>query len=154
MLIGLFWFAFTPLRMEAVDGTTVPKLFATLVGIVFVHELLHMTVHPRAGWWAHSILGFWPTRLIFYAHFDGTITRNRFLAILLMPLLIMSILPLVVAVITQFASGWAVFISITNSLFAAVDILGAVMIVFQVPATAIVRNQGWQTYFRAGETVA
>jgi hypothetical protein len=93
------------------------------------HELLHIAAHPAAGRSSQSIVGFWPSRVLFYAHYDGELTRNRFVAILL-------------------SSGWIAFISTFNAFLACVDVLGAGMVLFQIPATAVVRNQGWRTYWR------
>jgi len=90
--------------------------------------------------------------MLFYAHYDGELTRNRFVAILLMPLLVISVLPLVVAAVIGASSGWVVFASSLNALMACGDILGAGMVLFQVPSAAIVRNQGWRTYWRMHET--
>lgn len=102
----------------------------------------------------HSILGFWPSRVLFYAHYDGEMTRNRFIAILLMPFVVISVVPLLVSAVAQVTSGWVAYISAFNALLACGDMLGAGMVVFQIPATAIVRNQGWRTYWRAHETLA
>ena len=38
---------------------------------VVIHELIHASLHPEHGRSHSSILGFWPSRLLFYAHFDG-----------------------------------------------------------------------------------
>lgn len=146
-LVAFLWFFITPLR--AVTPTaSIASFLITFVGIVVVHELIHAAVHPRAGRSPHSILGFWPSRVVFYAHYDGELSRNRFVAVLLMPLLVISIVPLLIAAATQMTSGWAAFVSAFNALLACVDILGAGMVLFQIPANATVRNQGWRTYWR------
>jgi len=73
------------------------------------HELSHALVHPKAGLSPHSILGFWPSRVSFYANYDGEMSRNRLIAILLMPLLTISIVPLLVSAVIQVSSGWVAF---------------------------------------------
>ena len=149
-LILVLWFAFTPLRHAQFPMT--PWVFLLLCGgVPMVHELIHTATHPMAGRSEHSIVGFWPSRILAYAHYDGELTRNRFLAILLMPLFALSVLPLLVAVAIQSSSAWVTFISSYNALLACIDLLGAGMILFQIPASATVRNQGWRTYWREHE---
>ncbi|HEY4261252.1 MAG TPA: DUF3267 domain-containing protein [Schlesneria sp.] len=133
---------------------SVLAFLVSFAGIVVVHELIHAAVHPMSGWSSHSIVGFWPTGGMFYAHYDGELTRNRFVAVLLMPLVVISIVPLLVAAIAQVPSGWVAFISVFNAFLACVDILDAGLVVFQIPATAIVRQQGWRTYWREHESLA
>ena len=66
--------AFTPLR-----------LLAVLVLLVPVHELAHAAVHPGAGLSDRTVVGFWPARLVFFAHYEGSMSRNRFLAVFAAP---------------------------------------------------------------------
>lgn len=96
-------------------------------------------------------MGFWPSKGLFYAHYHGELTRNRFVAILLMPFIVISLMPIPVAALAQSTSWWAVFICAFNALLACVDILGAGMILFQIPANAVVRNQGWRTYWKESQ---
>ena|GEM_PF-6577884 len=77
-----------------------------------------------------------------------------FVAILIMPLVVISIVPLLVAAVAQASSGWIAFISAFDALLACVDILGAGMVLLQIPATAIIRNQGWRTYWREHEILS
>lgn len=133
---------------------SLPAMLLAFVVITVVHELIHAVVHPMAGRSSHTVLGFWPSRILFYAHYDGELSRNRFVAILLMPLFVISIVPLVVAALVGASSGWVAFASSFNALMACVDILGAGLLLFQIPATAIVRNQGWKTYWREHEKLA
>jgi len=84
----------------------------------------------------------------FYAHDDGELSRNRLVAILLMPLLIISIVPLLVSAVTQVSSGWVVFVSVCNALCACVDLLLSGSVLIQIPATAIVRFKSWKIYWR------
>ena len=83
-----------------------------------------------------------------YAHYEGELSRNRFVAILLLPIIILSLLPMLLAIGLQSASyAWA-FASSLNALFACVDVFGAAMVLCQVPRGATLRNQGWRTYWK------
>jgi hypothetical protein len=155
VVVAVLWLAITPLQVRDVTSTmSWPGFLVSFAGIVVVHELLHAAVHPMSGRSPHSTVGFWPWGILFYAHYDGEVTRNRFLAILLMPLFVISFFPLLVAAVAQIAWGWVAFISIFNAFLACADILIAGMVLFRAPATAIVRDQGGRFYWREHETVA
>ena len=147
------WVALTPLFNSPLilrfDSMIFPGLgIALLLGMIVVHELIHAFVHPGFGKSVNSVLGIWPSRLLFYAHYHGELSRARFIAILGMPLIVISIVPLLVcALLGQGSVLWA-FISIMNALSACGDLFAIGMLLWQVPRTAIVRNQGWRTYWR------
>jgi hypothetical protein len=153
-VVAVLWLAITPLQVQDVTSTmSLPGFLVSFAGIVVVHELLHVAVHPMSGRSPHSIVGFGPS-IGFYGHYGGEMTRNRFVAILLMPLVVISFVPLLVAAVAQIAWGWVAFISAFNAFCAGGDILLAGLVLFQIPATAIVRQQGWRTYWREHETLA
>lgn len=152
-LVAILWLAITPLRLAAFAITPMSFL-VSFVGIVVVHELIHAAVHPLAARLSRSILGFWPSCGLFYAHYDGELSRNRSLAVLLMPLFVISIVPLLVAAVLQSAAGWVAFISCFNALLACGGVLGVALLLFQIPANATVRNQGWRTYWKKHESRA
>jgi hypothetical protein len=132
---------------------SLPAFLLSFAGMVVVHELIHALVHPMAGRSPHSILGFGPS-VGFYAHYDGELSRNRLVAILLMPLLIISIVPLLVSAVTQVSSGWAAVVSTFNAFCACADMLEAGLVLFQIPATAIVRYKGWRMFWKEHDTLA
>jgi hypothetical protein len=150
--VAALWFFVTPLG-DIAPSMSLPTFLLLLPGLVVVHELIHALIHPRAGLSPHSILGFWAS-LGFYAHYDGEMSRNRLVACLLMPLLILSVVPLLVSAVTQVASGWVAFVSAFNALCACVDLLLAGSVLFQIPATAIVRFKSWRIYWRTHDTLA
>jgi putative zincin peptidase len=152
VIVAALWFLITPLR-DITPAMSLPAYLVLLAGFVVVHEGIHALVHPMAGRSPRSILGFWAS-LGFYAHYDGEMSRNRLVACLLMPLLIISIVPLLVSAVTQVSSGWVAFVSAFNALCACVDILLAGSVLFQIPATAIVRFESWRVFWREHDTLA
>src|ERR1017187_2655858 len=144
------WLTITPLRLATFTLTPVSFLISAL-GIAVVHELAHAVVHPAAGCSPQSIIGFWPKCGAFYAHYDGELSRNRFLAIALMPWFAISILPLLVSAALKATSAWLAFVSSFNALIACGDVFAAGVVLFQIPANAALRNQGWRTYWREHE---
>jgi hypothetical protein len=105
-------------------------------------------MHPKFGTSDKSFLGFWPARMIFYAHYAGILSRNRFLAILGMPIIMLSILPLLACSVIGHASVTIAFMSCFNMLAAGGDIFAILILLFQVPSGALVRNKGWRTYWK------
>ena len=150
--VAVLWLLITPLR-DLRPAMSLPGFLLSFAGLVVVHELIHALVHPLAGRSPHSILGFWPA-VGFYAHYDGEMSRNRLVAILLMPLLIISIVPLVVSAVTQVSSGWAAFVSACNAFCACADILDAGLVLFQIPANRLVRYRSLRIYWREHDSLA
>lgn len=152
VVVAVLWSAITPLE-DVTPTMSLPAFLLSFAGLVVVHELLHTLVHPMSGRSPHSIVGFGPS-IGFYAHYDREMTRNRFVAILLMPLVVISFVPLLVAAVAQVTSGWVAFISAFNAFCACADILDAGLVLFQIPATAIVRQQGWRIFWREHDILA
>lgn len=150
--VATFWFLFTPLQ-NITPAMSLPAYLLTIIGIVVVHETIHALLHPIAGLSPLSTLGFWPA-LGFYAAYDGEMSRNRLIACLLMPLLTISIIPLLVSAVAQVSPAWVAFVSTFNALCACVDILLATSILLQIPANAIVRFKSWKIYWRHRDTLA
>jgi hypothetical protein len=151
-LVVVLWFLVTPLS-DITPAMSLPTFLLLFAGLVVVHESIHALVHPMAGLSSHSILGFWAS-LGFYAHYDGEMSRNRLVACLLMPLLVISIFPLLVSAVAQVSSDWVAFVSTFNALCACVDLLLAGSILFQIPATAIVRFKSWRIFWKEHDPLA
>lgn len=123
-------------------------LLVVVVGTIPVHEVVHMLVHPRQGRSADSILGVWPSMLLFYAHYDHVLTRNRLLLILAMPFLVLSVAPLPLCWLLGFDALWVAVLAIWNGVCSCGDLLGVLIIGWQLPRTAVVRNQGYYTWWK------
>ena len=41
---------------------------------------------PVTGWLARTCFGVWPSKLAFYAHYQGSLSRSRVLVVLILPL--------------------------------------------------------------------
>ena len=154
-VVAVLWFLITPLR-DIKPPMSLPAFLLLFAGLVVVHEFIHALVHPMAGFSPRSILGFAPSPVSggFYAHYDGELSRNRLVASILMPLLIISIVPLLVSAVTQVASGWVAFVSAFNAFCACADTLLAGLVLFQIPASAIVRFKSWRIFWREHDTLA
>jgi len=150
VLAGL-WIILTPV-WRVIGTLTFPlpisAFIACLLGVVVIHELIHASIHPKIGISDKTVIGFWPSRMFVYTIYVGELTKNRCLAILIMPFTVISIVPLAFATITQTASFWVAYISILNGLLACGDILAAVMTMRHFPNGAIIRTKGWLTFWK------
>lgn len=144
MLYG--WARFAPARLPTSEGTLLP--FGMMLVLIATHEWLHAIAHPSFGLAPRTVVGFWPSRLLFYAHYEGCLSRNRMIMVFLLPTLVLTLLPLLLASAWHIQSGWLVFISSLNALLAGVDVCGALLLLAQVPASARVRNHGYKTYWQ------
>jgi hypothetical protein len=151
VVLACLWIILTPVR-HVMGTLTFPlpisTFFACLLGVIVIHELIHASVHPKIGISEKTVIGFWPSRMFVYTIYVGELTKNRCLAILIMPFTVISIIPLAFATITQTASFWVAYISILNGLLACGDILAAVMTLRLFPNGAIIRTKGWLTFWK------
>jgi hypothetical protein len=147
LLVGWLWLHVTPM-MEHITFHPI-MLFAIMFAIFPIHEFLHAIAHPDFGMSRKTIVGAWPSHLLFYAHYDGPRSRERLLVGVAMPLLLMTLLPLIIGVVFCHPSTEVAFFSSLNALGVGVDILLMVILFWQVPPRANVFNQGWRTYWSA-----
>ncbi|MFA5193474.1 MAG: metalloprotease family protein, partial [Verrucomicrobiia bacterium] len=69
-------------------------MVAVVVLFIAVHEMIHALVHPAQGRTDKTIIGIWLSRLLFYAHYEGVLSRTRFLAVFAAPLVVLSLCPI------------------------------------------------------------
>ena len=149
--LAVLWIIFTPIWHELGAQTfplPISKFIACLLGVIVVHEFIHASIHPKIGISEKTMIGFWPSRMFVYTIYVGELTKNRCVAILIMPFIMISVVPLVFATITQTASFWVTYISILNGLLACGDILAANMTLRHFPNGATIRTKGWLTYWK------
>jgi len=144
LALALAFVRWTPMQWTHVTGLGVA---AVLLLAIPVHELVHALLHPGGGRTDRTLLGFWPRAGVFYAHYEGEMSRERFLATLVGPFCVLSIVPLAVATLGV-ARGELAYLAILNGFGACGDLLGFLIALAQIPAGATVRNKGWRTYWR------
>lgn len=125
-----------------------------LILLIPVHEALHAVFHPGAALTPKTVIGLWPSRLLFYAHYEGAMPRDRLLLVFVGPYFLLSVLPIpVIALLRVLGVGpvpllMLAFLSFIGAIVAAGDVVGFLLVLTQVPAAARVRNKGWRTYWR------
>jgi hypothetical protein len=130
------------------DGASLSGVIVVAAVVIPIHELFHALVHPGHGLRRATVVGVWPRRGLFYAHFEGPMRSGRFMLVLLAPTLALTVLPLAASALIGASSWLWGAVPLLNSLFACVDLLGAVLLLLQVPRHALARNKGWRTYWR------
>jgi hypothetical protein len=63
---GALWMTLTPIGRG--PAPSLGECIGALLTIVPAHETLQLVMHPRTG---DSIIGFWPSPLIFYTHYHN-----------------------------------------------------------------------------------
>ncbi len=114
--------------------------------LIIVHELLHLVIIPNFHKSNKTFIGFTPFGG--YVHTEEELSKPRFILITITPFIVLSILlPLVLSVFGLLTTTIKALI-LLNSMSSSVDILAFVLIVFQVPRNATLRNNGTKTYFK------
>jgi hypothetical protein len=147
--ISALWHWLTPLEAVVRDPQFMVWGLAAFVWLIPVHEAVHALVHPGRGLSDRTCVGLWLSRGMFYAHCHGPMSRNRFIAILIAPFVVLSILPLFVSALTGWMHPLPVTGSVVNAFLACGDLLGVLLIVCQIPRDATIQNQAWRTYWHA-----
>lgn len=143
------WSWRTPLKAVVLDPQFMAWGLAAFIWLIPVHEAVHALVHPGRGLSDRTCIGLWLSRGMFYAHCHGPMSRNRFIAILIAPFIVLSILPLIVSALTGWMHPLPVTGSVVNAFLACGDLLGVLLIVWQIPRDAMIQNQAWRTYWQS-----
>jgi hypothetical protein len=124
-----------------------------LLLLIPAHEFLHALVHPGWGLSSKTIIGLWLSKGMFYAYYEGEMSRKRLLLVYITPFIILGMLPtILIAAIPELMQSllWS---SLFGSVSACGDLVGAGLIFFQIPRSAIVRNKGWKTYWKSAPSL-
>ena len=122
-------------------------LLSFLIMIPF-HELVHALASPSFGMTRQTAIGIWPSKLLFYAHHEGALSRRRFLIVLAAPIMLLTLLPLLLCVIFRWDLPGIAALAFANGLGAAGDLLGLILVTAQIPGGSTVRNKGWRSYWK------
>jgi hypothetical protein len=125
-----------------------PGVLLLFVVLIPVHELIHAVLHPGLGLSRHTVIGAWPSKLLFYAFYDGPKIRERFLLVASGPFLVLTLGPVLAAAV--FGLDWPVLalVAVMNALASYGDAAAILILAWQVPRGAVVRNQGYETWWR------
>lgn len=149
---GAAWLAMLHPRVPdslSVELTLRQALLAVtgLALLMLAHEGLHALALGGAGP-GSTVIGFWPSHFVFYAHRFGQVGRARSVLVGLTPLLVLSVVPLALAPLMPGISLWLAVISVLNAAGASGDLIGVTLVLLGTPPGAALRNQGYATWWR------
>jgi hypothetical protein len=132
-----------------ITGLQIVGFLAVLVGGILLHEMLHALPLAVAGRSENLVLGFWPRHLAPYVAYIGALPLKTQLLSGILPLVVLSVLPLLTALVFPSAAWWLAMLSVVNVLGSAADLIMLLLLFGQVPREAVIRNQGFSTWWRA-----
>jgi len=156
VLLGLEALLFS--RVEAGATETIPPwiLLPVLVVSVVVHEFLHLLFHPGWGLSSKSLVFLWLRRLQLGVYYEGFMSRRRWLAMRLSPLVGLTVLPTLLLLVAYpyrmsfFWEQFLVLVILVNSLGAGGDLVASLIVAHQVPREGEVGNWNGRACWRQG----
>jgi hypothetical protein len=145
IIFTVMLFKLTPFDLQ---GLTPYKLVLLYVGVIVAHEAIHAMMQPDRGTSVRTTLGFWPSHLVFYAHYDGERSRANFLFGLVSPFLLLSVVPMLLAIALQTSAWWVGALILGNAVASSVDLFGFFAVLLGTPKDSQLINNGWYTYWR------
>jgi len=129
-------------------------VFIVLAVFIPLHEFLHLLGQPEWGRSSRSVVAVWPGKLRFGVYYEGCMSRRRWLAMRLAPLIVLSVLPACVLALLQVLPqrpemeiGLQVMM-LVNALGSGGDVVAALLVLAQVPPTAHLCFRAGRAYWR------
>jgi len=145
-VLVLWLLSATTLSEIAIDPLTLVVAFAVLAPL---HELAHAAAFPRSTGARPATIAFRPSQFLLTARYSGELSRNRYLCVLAMPFVAISVVPIVAFAMLGYGWSQVALISLLNALISSGDVLTIILVLAQVPPDAVIRNQGdtavWKT---------
>ena len=144
----VLWLVLAPFAPVSPGFVQILCVFAALVPL---HELTHAALLPQAPAGRSTPAC---VRFKFCAEYDGTLSRARLVTSLVMPLLVISLLPVLVSALLGRGSTSVALLSLINALVSSDDLLVAILVLAQVPSRALIHMSGgritWQMAMPSG----
>lgn len=117
-----------------------------LILVIPIHELLHTVYFPDKITSPNIIFGYYKGS--FFALYMKEMKRIEFLSVLIFPFIILTLIPILSAIIFNLNFSLLFKISLINSILSGGDIISFITILKQVPKKTMVRNKGYYTYWK------
>jgi hypothetical protein len=138
MATFVLWIMAVPFRPVHVDYATL-TLAAALV--LFFHELAHAMAFTCGRARGLRVECAWQ-KYRPHLRYHGAVSRSRYIAVLVAPLVAVSLAPILVSAMLPVHSGDLMLISLLNALVSGGDAIAAGLVLLQVPANAVVQRRG------------
>ena len=126
-------------------------LFALFLGLG--HEACHLLGFPGAGLTHQSVWGVWLQAGSPFAQHLQPMGRNRFVAALLLPFVVLSLIPLVLQAVGVQIDPFMQWTSVLNTIGAGADLVAVAKLVFSVPARATVVESNHSLHWKDGPVI-
>ena len=142
--------------MATVSDAAAPWVVALVVLATHIplHDSLHLLGQPGWGRSSRSVVVLWLSRLRFGVYYEGCMSRRRWLAMRLAPVVLLSVLPACLLALLQaqpvtpdLEVGLTVLMAV-NALGSGGDVIAAVLVVAQVPPGACLCFRAGRAYWR------
>jgi hypothetical protein len=134
----------TPLRF---GSPTLVDVAIVIFALTVVHELAHWVGFPFHAQ-RRIIFGVWPAAGSVYVQSLEPIKRNRFVIVLLLPLALLSLLPLLLSVSLEPVPHVVRWISVLNGLSVGGDLLAVYTLLKKAPSDTLVLESENQLFAR------
>lgn len=138
LVVLVLWLVLTPWQPNEIGAA---MLVVAAILLAPLHECMHLIAWPggagrrlecrRTGW-----------KVSLRARGAGAVSRRRFLWLLALPFLVLSVFPVLGAAATGASPQFIVVMTLLNALASSGDVLAALLVMAQVPVDAVVREQG------------
>lgn len=122
---------------------------AAIVTVFIAHELIHLLLIPGFVKSDKTYMGL--TYLGLFVYTEEILSKKRHIAISALPFLSISIVLPVLLGITGLLNPVIIIIILLNALGSSVDILGLILIMYQVPSDAQLTSNAMLTYWKKGK---
>jgi hypothetical protein len=119
---------------------------AYLIGLVFVHELIHLVFIPNFLISDKTFLGI--TYFGGFVYSEEAISKSRYILITLAPFVLLSIILPGILGVLDLLNPLAKVLILLNSMSSGVDMLSLILIVIQVPEDVYLTSNGIRTYWK------
>jgi hypothetical protein len=124
-----------------------------LVLSILAHELLHALLHPDYGRSDSTGLFMGWRKLQFGVYYEGLFPRTRWVAMRLLPFIILTLLPLGVffllySQMTYALETYLIIVMLANSLGSGGDLVAVIIVLLQVPASGVLNFYRGRAYWK------
>jgi hypothetical protein len=157
VMLSILSFLTTPAGYAPVPEDGLARWGGVVLALVLfipLHELAHALWHPGGLSSPQTVLVLWPARLRFGVYFEGCMTRGRWLAMRLAPVLLLSVLPAGLLALFYWlpvAYPLQVFLEVlllVNGIGSGGDVVAVMWVLRQVPSGAQVCFAAGKAYWR------
>lgn len=156
VLNGIWCYSLDPTMFDFLDEAGIVldikvdlKMILYLAGLMvftLVHEAIHAVFIPKVWESENTYWGF--NGLFGFVYSEEKISKERFLLVSVMPLLVLSFVFPFLMWKAGMWSWYVIFLSVLNAGGACVDLLNMILVAVQIPPKGIVVSNGYATFYK------